>query len=79
MHILTSDTQSGQRKNQEGQTKEEVTNITVFLLVYQDNTHKKGRIGQAANVERHTCRHNPCRQCGTDISTHNNWDSLCQR
>ena len=79
MHVLTRRPQCCQGKNQEGQTEEEVTDIAVLLLIDKDNTYEKGRIGQVANVKRHTRRHNPCCQGCTNVSTHNDRNSLCQR
>ena len=79
MHVLSRLAQDGQCEHQESNAKQEVADIAVLLLVDEDNTNEEGRIRQTTDVERHTCRHNPCRQRRTDVGTHNDRDGLSQR
>ena len=43
------------------------------------DTYKESRIDSGCDVERHAGRHNPSRQRRTDVGTHDDRDSLCQR
>ena len=70
MHVLPRLTQDGQREYQKCNTKQEVADVTVLLLVDEDDTHEECWIGQAADVERHTSGHDPCRQRGSNVGTH---------
>ena len=79
MHLRSRHAEGSQTQQQEWQTKQEVADISVFLQIDQDDTHEEGRIDSTGDVERHTSWHNPCRQRGSDVSTHNDRDGLSQR
>ena len=79
IHLRARHTKCAQTQDQECQTKEEVTYITVLLQVDQHNTKEESRINHIRDIERHTCRHNPSCERGSNIGTHNNRDGLSQR
>ena len=71
VHIVTGGLERGQTQQQERQTEEEVAHVAAFLHVDEDNTDEEGWIDHARDVERSTQGHDPSRQRGTDVGTHN--------
>ena len=51
----------------------------MLLQIDQDNAEEETGIDGHADVERCSQRHDPCRERGTDIGTHDDGDSLRQR
>ena len=79
VHFRACHAKRSQSQKQERDTKEEVADIAIALLINKDDTYQEGWIHSAGDIEGHTCRHNPCREGRTDIGTHNDRDGLRQR
>ena len=79
VHLCTCEPQRSESQQQQSQTEEEVADVTVTLHVNKDNAQEEAYIRHNADVERHTCRHDPGRQRRSDVGTHDDRDGLCQR
>ena len=63
-------------EQQQAQAEEEVADVAVLLHVDEDDAQEEADVADDADVERHTCRHDPGRQRGADIGSHNDTDGL---
>ncbi len=77
VHLRSRLLEHTQRKEQERQAEEEVSNVAVLSRLDKDDGYQEGRPYQIGNVEGEAGRHDPCAHGGTDVGTHNNGNSLC--
>ena len=79
VHVDTRLTQGAQSQEHEGNTEEEVTHHSVTLAIDEDDGDEESGIDEVGDVERETCRHDPRRECRTDVGTHDDGNGLCKR
>ena len=79
VHLGGVDLERSKTQEQEAQTHEKITEVGIFLGVDKRDGHHDRRIDDEAKVERSaTKHHNPCGESCTDVSTHDDGDSLRQ-
>ena len=78
VECLSRITQKNQREKEESDTEEEVTDVTPFLTINQHDAQKEGREHHDGQVDIVAERHNPSRERGADVGTHDDRDGLCQ-
>ena len=79
VQLLACRTEQHQREEQEGNTKEEVANVSLTLRVDEHDAQKERGIHHCREVNVVSQTHNPCCQCGADIGSHDHRYGLCQR
>ena len=79
MHVDARLSQRSQSQEHKGDTEEEIADITLLFIVDENDGNEESGIDKVGDVERETCRHDPCGERSTDIGTHDDGNSLCQR
>ena len=77
MHLCGIDFQSCQAQKHKRQTDDKLTQVGVPLCVNEDNSQENCGIDHKSHVEGSAAQHhNPRRERGTDIGTHDDRDGL---
>ena len=79
VHVCSRSLQSAKTEQEKADAEQEITYGLAPLTIYKDNGNEECRPHEVGDVERETRRHDPCCECGTDVGTHNDGDSLCKR
>ena len=79
VHFLARIVQSSEGEEHESDTKDEVAYVAVLLSIDEEQANEECRPDEVGDVERESRRHNPCRQCRSDVGTHDDRYSLHKR
>ena len=78
VHFLAGSAQSGDGEEHKCDTEEEIADVAVLLAIDKQQRDEEHREHDVGHVEREAKRHDPCRERGADVGSHDNGDGLCQ-
>ena len=77
--LFAGGAQHHQRQEHEGYAKEEIAHVAVLFPIDEHHAEEEGRIDDVRQVHIVAQRHDPCRERGADVGTHNDGNGLPQR